>query len=115
MKESRSQRNRAENEVVFKDKNVHLQALASSVLDGQAKKDLPIGFLCECSNEACRAIIKLTLAEFDSFRKNRKQFIIKPGHVALDIEHVVRRAPDYDVVEKFEAPPSRESSRLHRE
>lgn len=102
-----SQRRRAENEVVFKEYNEQLQQQIASLLPTENKASFPIGFLCECSDEACRARIELTAYEFERLRADsNRRFMVKPGHDQADIEQVLEAHPDFVVVEKYFVPPT---------
>ncbi len=99
-----NQKRRAENEVVFRQRNEAIKKLAKDVLITVYKADLPLQFICECSSEDCHEAIEMSAKEYEEARKNNRQFVIKPGHEHLDIEQVVHH-DDYTVVEKFEQPP----------
>ncbi len=100
-----SQRRRAENEVVFKQRNDAIKDVAKDVLENDDKVDLSLQLTCECSNEECRDIVELPLREYEKARRSTRDFIIKPGHEHEDIEQVVYR-DGYLIVEKFEEPPA---------
>lgn len=102
---NQSQRERMENEVVFKHRNQKIELLATKVLDEDSRQHMSIGFVCECSNENCQESMSIPLEEFKDARQNSRQFIIKAGHEQPDIEEVVSH-DGYDVVEKFEQPPA---------
>ena len=57
---------------------------------------------CECGNAACRATVKLTVAEYEELRTNGRRFAIVHEHVVHAAEHVVERRPRYTVVEKVD-------------
>lgn len=99
-----SRRRRAENEVIFRQRNVVVKNLARSVLDKDSRLDLSIKFVCECSDEDCHESIEIPVHEFEQTSHNTRQFIVKAGHQQSDLERVM----DYEgymVVEKFEEPP----------
>jgi hypothetical protein len=100
---NRRQRRRAENEVVFKQRNDSVKELAKSVL-AAARDDLKLRFTCECANEDCHDWIEMSVSEYELVRGSSREFIIKPGHEQLDIERVVRHN-GYNIVEKLEPPP----------
>jgi hypothetical protein len=59
-----------------------------------------MGFMCECADATCTAVINLRTAEYEALRRNPRQFGVLPGHQIEDIESVVESHPGYLVVEK---------------
>lgn len=55
-------------------------------------------FLCECDDVACRTILKLTTAEYDSARIRDGRCIVVPGHPHGG--RVVHDGDGYAVVEE---------------
>jgi hypothetical protein len=103
---SQSSLRRAENEVVFKSHNLAIEGNLRGLLDAELKNEMLIGFICECANEKCQNKIEMPLAEFTILRKNELQFITVIGHEQKDVERVVEKRDNYQIVEKFVAPPS---------
>jgi hypothetical protein len=97
------EKRRAENEVVFKERNDAVKNLAKVVL-AATRDDFKLKFCCECANEDCREMIEMKVGDYERVRGSSREFIIKPGHEQPDIERVVRHH-GYNVVEKFEQPP----------
>ena len=58
-------------------------------------------FLCECVNGICAESIVVSVEEYDRVRQVSTQFIVRPGHVASDLERVVATSDTYAVVEKY--------------
>ena len=102
---SKSQKRRAENEVIFKQRNEEVVHLAKQVLDQASRINLTLNFYCECSDENCRTEIPISLEEFDHLHNNERQFLVQAGHEQTDIETVTKRR-GYYVVEKFHNPPA---------
>jgi hypothetical protein len=102
---NRSQKQRAENEVVFKQRNNSVKQIAKDLQHDGLDADVVLNFTCECSDENCKETIGLTVKQYETARGNSRQFITKPGHVQKDIEKVVKYS-GYSVVEKFEEPPA---------
>jgi hypothetical protein len=71
-----SQKRRAENEVIFKQRNDTIKELAKAVLDRDSRLELAIKFTCECSNEDCRETVELTIDQYEQARKGSRRFII---------------------------------------
>ena len=99
-----AQKRRAENEVVFKLRNNAMKNVAKMVVPTERNNDLPLNFVCECSNESCTEKIQLTIDQYDSARVSNRYFIVRPGHEQLDLESVKLHGEFY-VVEKYEDPP----------
>jgi hypothetical protein len=84
----------ARNQVIFREMNEHLRALADAIPDGTTD------YLCECSNTLCTERIELRLFEYEAVRARPKTFFILPGHERLEVERVVDELNSYTVVEK---------------
>ncbi len=86
----------ARNESVFRELNEQLGAGATG-----APSDIR-GFVCECSDISCTAVLAVPLGEYEHVRSHPDRFIVAPddSHVELTVERVVDRQPDYWVVEK---------------
>jgi len=116
LQEKLSERRLVENEAVFRRYNERVQeglraANRMAREDGHddlvtitADGSLPLHFYCECSDENCTRRIVMEPAEYRRIHKNRKRFILLPGHGVDAVERVVERKPDYTIVEKFVKP-----------
>ena len=85
----------ARNQVIFREVNERLRALADAVPDGKSD------YLCECSDVQCTDKIELRLFEYESVRARPKTFFIIPGHERLEVERIVDELDSYSVVEKI--------------
>jgi hypothetical protein len=85
----------AKNETLFRTVNENIATVA-----GTLGSDTPYEFVCECATETCFELIVLTLREYERVRANGAQFILKPGHEDIEVEHVIAVHGDYEVVEK---------------
>ena len=85
----------ARNEVFFREVNERIRQVTKGV-NGESHD-----FLCECSDPTCAIRISLTLEEYEHIRANSTRFVLAPGHVAAEIEHVLEYAGDHVVVEKL--------------
>jgi hypothetical protein len=101
---SESQRRRAQNEAVFRQRNEVIKSAAKQVLPKEAHDEFELRFICECANENCHETIELTAAEYEATRRGNRYFIVLPGHDQGDIEGVASEH-HYLVVKKFEDPP----------
>jgi hypothetical protein len=97
---------RAENEVMFKSHNLAVEDNLKKILDPESKKEMLIGFICECASTGCHVKIEMPLADFTILRKNELQFITAIGHEQKDVERVVEERDNYQIVEKYSPPPT---------
>ena len=86
----------AKNEAVFRAANRELEQAAE-----EAGGDGVLDVLCECGQEACSSLIRLTVAEYDGVHSQDDRFVVVPGHENPTIETVVERREAYLVVDKF--------------
>lgn len=86
------------NNVTFRDAN-------ERVRDAAVEHDFPapVPFLCECADEHCVDLVRLTLETYDRIRSNPTWFVNAPGHEAEDGDHapVVERHDLWLVAEKI--------------
>ena len=87
----------ARNESVFRELNEQLEAAAPG-----GPSDVK-GFVCECADMSCTAVLAVPLGEYESIRANPQRFVVAPEeiHVDLTVERIVERRPAYWVVEKI--------------
>jgi hypothetical protein len=115
MGETLAEKRWAENEVMFRQTNQKVPDSLDAVKklaeedDHQdilaSVDDMAINFYCECSDEKCTKRIILKPDEYRDLHRNRKQFIVIPGHEMPTVERVIAEGPGYFVVEKYENPP----------
>ncbi|MDX6480876.1 MAG: hypothetical protein QOG85_1386 [Gaiellaceae bacterium] len=87
----------ARNETLFREVNEQIESAVGRLdrSDGHVYE-----FLCECSNSDCTLMLPLTIAEYEAVRSDPRQFIVAPGHDLPEIEAVVERNDEYQVVRK---------------
>jgi hypothetical protein len=85
----------ARNQVIFREVNERLRAMADAVPDGKA------GYLCECGDVNCTKKIELWRFEYEAVRARPNSFFVAPGHQKLEVERVVDELGLYLVVEKI--------------
>lgn len=56
--------------------------------------------VCECADTDCTERITVTTETLQAVRGDPTQFVVAPGHVALDIEDVVSHGDRFEVVRK---------------
>jgi len=91
----RSASRRAENEAVFRDANEGLVAKAAEL--GLSDERTP--YLCECEDETCTEIIRLTRAEYEDVRADPKRFVVKTGHHQPP-DKVIRENAAFTIIQK---------------
>ena len=106
---SSSERRQIENEMFFRRSNEKvsddLRELAAMHIetghtDLVHDEDMTLQFKCECSDENCTIRIPMSLSEYKEIHASRDAFTVIPGHQVGEIERVVKRAPEYNVVKK---------------
>ena len=87
----------AQNEVLFREVNERIESGApgGAIQDGHVYE-----FVCECSNLDCTLRLKLTIAAYESVRRDPAMFLVAPGHELPEIEEVVYRDSGYQAVKK---------------
>jgi hypothetical protein len=58
------------------------------------------GFRCECWEMDCGSRFQLSEREWEETRSQPNRFAVAPGHIARDLEAVVKKYPDFWLVEK---------------
>jgi hypothetical protein len=89
------------NEALFREVNERINGLAVEFSTTLFSDEYE--YVCECSDPKCIERVTVTLSEYEEIRADGKRFVLAPGHVRRDIEHVVRQADDHVVVEKHGA------------
>jgi hypothetical protein len=86
----------ARNESLFRDLNEQVELVAKP-LDSEAHL---FAFFCECSNLDCTLSMPMPLTAYEEVRADPTTFVVAPGHELPEIEEVILRTPDYQVVRK---------------
>jgi hypothetical protein len=84
----------ARRQSVFRDVNNRIKELVES---GTPE------FLCECVNIECVELMEVPLDVYERVRSVPTRFLVRPGHVLPDVEHIVESNGTYVVVEKYGA------------
>lgn len=82
----------AHNETVARSVNEAIEA-------GRVTRDGPGGFVCECGQLGCNAVVEMTLAEYETVRAHPRRFVLVAGHESR-VEAVVADRGDYALVDK---------------
>jgi hypothetical protein len=85
------------NDATFREANERISDTAS-----REGMDERIPFLCECAEERCTEIVRLSLEEYEAVRANATHFLNAVGHEVAAGPHgeVVERNDGYVVVRK---------------
>ena len=62
--------------------------------------DPAAGFRCECWQVDCNERIPLSGTEWEEVRSEPNRFAVAPGHIAADLEVVIKKHPNFWLVEK---------------
>jgi hypothetical protein len=87
----------AKNEAAFRFLNEQLRGGVHGSL--QREEDRP-GFVCECGDQYCEAVIHVPLEKYEEVRSDPALFLLVPGHEIPDTEDVVEQEETYAVVRK---------------
>jgi hypothetical protein len=88
----------ARNDAAFREANEAIQEKAATwEIDGL----LPV--ICECADTGCRAVVRMTRAEYENVRADPRWFINAPGHHVngQGWVKIVAERDNYVVVEKI--------------
>ena len=87
----------ARNNHAFRVANEGISAAATAL-----EADFPITFVCECADERCTDLVRLTLPEYEDIRGHDLWFIVVAGHErrAGPYEQVIEERRGYVIVEK---------------
>jgi hypothetical protein len=91
-----------ESEALFRTVNEQIESTNKGLA---GLSDGRMHVVCECADLACAATIPVELDDYERIRGDSALFIVKPGHVARDVEHVVEDMDGYEVVRKRPGDP----------
>jgi hypothetical protein len=95
-----SRKRRANNEIVFRERNRHIEDAVVQVFDNDQRETFPLEFYCECSNPDCIERLSLTADEYDQAHQDSFHFTITPEHNEPELEDVVTQRNSYWQVQK---------------
>lgn len=87
----------AKNNAIFREANERISAAA-----GSYGVDMPVPFICECSDPGCSGVVRINLEQYEEIRADSRHFLNIPGHEAAAEGEavVVAKRDDYLIVEK---------------
>ena len=97
----------ARTESAFREVN---EAIAKTAVRFDADE---VDFVCECADPECVHRVTAAIEEYEDVRADATHFLLAPGHHEPEVERVVERTVDYEVVEKFTTTVARIARRLN--
>lgn len=92
-----------QNEALFRHVNERLRDVNDAF--GSVTGDFEI--VCECGDVDCAERITLTMDDYADLRSDPRYFAVIGGHVAEEVEEVIRHGDGYDVIQKAPGSPER--------
>jgi hypothetical protein len=89
------------NEAVFREANERIQELNETFATVTDRLVL----VCECGNGSCAEQISMDPSAYERLRGDPANFAIVPGHDIPDVEQVIAKHEEYDVVRKNQGVP----------
>jgi hypothetical protein len=83
----------ARNEALFREVNERIAELAHPQIDS-------LQIVCECASIGCQTQLAVPIDEYRETREHPHRFIVAPGHIVLDAEHLVASNDGYQIVDK---------------
>jgi hypothetical protein len=91
---------RTKNELTAQHRNTAIVRQLTKLAPGEVVADLPLEFICECSDLNCHERVTMTIGDYQQQIKDPARFVISPHHEQTDIEKVLKRTDDHTLVEK---------------
>ncbi|HEY8581520.1 MAG TPA: hypothetical protein VIL49_01185 [Capillimicrobium sp.] len=71
-----------------------------AIEEGRRDRGGPVGFVCECGQLGCTAVLEMTLGDYDAARRHPRRFVVATGHEQPQVETVVGGHGAWLLVEK---------------
>jgi hypothetical protein len=84
----------ARTESAFREVN---EAIASTASRFDAEET---DFICECADPDCADRMTVELEDYEEVRSEATHFLLAPGHHEPEVERLVERTGEFDVVDK---------------
>ena len=84
----------ARTESAFREVN---EAIAETAERFEAKE---ADFVCECADPQCAHRVTAELEDYEEVRAEPTHFLLAPGHHKPEVEQIVERTGEFEVVEK---------------
>jgi hypothetical protein len=95
----------AANEATFRELNEQLEAMNQTI--ASITKDQRFLVVCECADLTCVERFNVELPLYERIRSDSALFLVVPGHVLREIETVVERHDEFEVLRKQPGEPQR--------
>jgi hypothetical protein len=86
----------AQNEALFREVNERVEEVAVELGDEEGGYE----YFCECANKDCTFRLVLSIDEYESVRRDPKQFVVLPDHFTPEVEELLLESDGYWVVRK---------------
>lgn len=90
------------NEALFREVNERIESVSESLQITTEQ----LAILCECGDESCTERVEVSIADYERVRTDSTLFFVRPGHEAPEVEDVVERGREWDVVRKRTGGPA---------
>jgi hypothetical protein len=97
----------ARTEAAFREVN---EAIAETAARFEAEE---ADFICECADPQCAHRVTADLEDYEQVRSDGTHFLLATGHHEPEVEQVVDRTAEFDVVQKVEPLMARIVRRLN--
>ena len=87
----------AQRQSVFREVNERIEEAATEF---ELRANL-LMIVCECGNDGCREMLRLTTSEYKALRRSPTRFAVVPGHEIPAVERVVAGNERFATVEKL--------------
>jgi hypothetical protein len=91
------------NEAVFREANERIRELNETF----ATLTDELMFVRECGHSTCAEQISMKPGDYEALRAQPADFAIVPGHEIPNVEEVIARGEEYEIVRKKEGIPRR--------
>lgn len=88
----------ARTESLFRDVNERIAEVADNLGSDNAE------FVCECADASCGDRVEVPLDEYEQVRSDGARFLVAPGHEESELEHVLMRKDEHQVIAKSKDP-----------
>jgi hypothetical protein len=95
----------AANEATFRELNEQLEAMNQAI--ASITKDQRFLIVCECADLTCVERFNVELPLYERVRSDSALFLVVTGHVLPEIETVVERHGEFEVLRKNAGEPER--------
>lgn len=88
----------ARTESLFRDVNERIAEVAERLGSDDAE------FVCECADANCGERVEVPLDQYEQVRSDGARFLVAAGHEEPDLEHVLMRKDEHQVIAKSKNP-----------